>query len=268
MPVHAEFFKHRDFRGSVETFNLNNSRYRWVKFGSRLRNEISSLRANAYGGNNGHLYAMTNRNFTGDYAALNMRNGSTSWWSYVGGALNDDIESALLINRSENEVVLSLKDLILDDFKSGIDQALSGTPVKRRGNPTIYGSFWPGHDSSRKFATIEQNLKVEIDWWPDYDARVRYDLYFYLNGSGKAQVYVAWTHVWVEGGIFSRRIFNELNPQLVAGANRLTEELQALISVLSLCTFRDVYLLPGKQPSNNFGDLGNTKDDTMLVLVQ
>lgn len=269
MSVHADFFKHKDFSGSLQSFNLpNNYRYWWIKFGSPLKNEISSFRAHAHSGFNGNVYGMTDNNFLGDYASLNMGEGSTSWWNYVGGSLNDDIESALLINRNKNELVLGLKEYIAPDFISGMDEKLAGTQVSRSGEPRIYSLFWPGHDSSRTFVSIEQDLHVALDWWPDYDAQVRYDVFLYLDANRHIQGYVAWVYVWVEGGIFSGKIYNELQPKLVAGAGTLTEKIQAKLSLFSFTTFRDLYLMPGPKPSGSFGDAGNTKSDSTLVLVR
>jgi len=268
MAVYAEFFKHADFGGSMESFTLNNNwRYWWIKFGSTLGNEISSMRANAYSGYNGNVYGLTKRNFLGKFAALNMDEGWTSWWSYVGGDLNDDIESALLINRNKDELVIGLKDQIAATFVSGMDAALAGTQVSRKGDPRIFSLFWPGHDPTKKFVSIEQDLNVALDWWPDYDAQVRYDIYLYLNGAGNVQGYVAWVYVWVEGGIFTGDIFDSLQPQLVSGASTLTSQLQSQLAALSAFSFSRLYLLPGPPPSSSFGDIGDAKNDSTLVLV-
>jgi hypothetical protein len=176
MAIFAEFFKHAGFGGHTESYTLSNSwRYYWIKFGSALRNEITSLRANAYAGFHGNVYGFTNRDFLGDYAALNMSEGWTCWWSNVGGAMNDDIESALLINRNRNELALSLRDQIVAPFVDAFDEETAGTQVSRRGNPRVYSVFWPSFSPNRKFVRIEQDLRVALDWWPDYDARVRFE---------------------------------------------------------------------------------------------
>lgn len=269
MAVFSEFFKHRDFNGNLETFTLNNNyRYWWIKFGSTLRNEISSLRAHAYGGLKGNLYAMSENNFSGKYVSLNMQAGWTSRWNYIGDSFNDDIESALLINRSPREMEIELKDLIVPDFLEGFDAETRGTPVTRKGDPKVFTTFWPGFAPDRNFVSIEQDLNVEVDWWPDYSAQVRYDIYLYLNSSGNVWGYSYYPYVWVEGGIFSKKIFNELYPKLKNGAHTLTEKIQAKLSLLSFRRFRGLYLLPAGKPSANFGDRGHTKDNSTLVLVE
>lgn len=274
MAIHAEFFKHSNFGGYSESFSLNNNwRYYWIKFGSKLRNEITSLRANAHSGFDGNVYGLTRRNFLGEYASLNMSEGWTCWWSNVGGKLNDDIESALLINRNKTELVVELKEQIADTFTSKLDEKLAGTQASRKGDPKIYSVFWPNYDSSRKFVRIEQNLNIAVDWWPDYDARIRYDIYLYLDSNGKVQGYVAWTHVWVEGGVFSNKIHDELKPKIEDGASELNAELQNKLQAFSFVSFRRLYLLPGGEPSmpppsSNFGTTGNARDNSTLVLVQ
>lgn len=269
MSVYAEFFEHKDFGGSSESFYLNNSyRYWWIKFGSTFGNRISSFRGHAANGFNGNLFTMSQNNFSGKLISLNMSEGSTSWWNWVGSNYNDDIESALLVNRNKNEMLIELKTLILSDFISGLDDATSGTPVSRKGDPVVYTTFWPSFASDRNFVSIEQNLNVAIDWWPDYDAQVRYDIYLYLNGNGNVWGYSYYPYVWVEGGIFSRKIFNELYPKLKEGATTLTQKIQRKLSLLSFKKFNGLYLLPGNKPSANFGDYGDTRYNSTLVLVE
>lgn len=269
MAVYSEFYQHSNFGGTLEAFNLdNNYRYFWIKFGSALRNQISSIRGHASGGFKGNLFTMSEDHFSGKLISLNMEDGWTSWWSYVGDNYNDDIESALLVNRNHNETIIELKDLIMRDFISGFDEETSGTPVSRKGDPVIFTTFWPGFAPDRNFVSIEQNLNVEIDWWPDYDAQVRYDIYLYLNSNGNVWGYSYYPYVWVEGGIFSNKIFNELYPKLKNGADSLTKKIQTKLSLLSFKKFRGLYLLPGKKPSGNFGDFGHTRDNSTLVLVE
>lgn len=275
MAIYAEFFRHANFGGYTESFTLeNNWRYRWIKFGSQLGNEISSMRSNAYGGTHGNVYGFTGKDFLGSYASLNMSEGWTCWWSNVGGQLNDDIESAIMVNRNKSELVIELEALISGPFKTQFDEEISGTPVSRRGEPKIYSVFWPSFDSTKKFVRLEQNLRVEKSWWPDYDARVRYDIYLYRTSSGGIGGYVNWTHTWVEGGIFSNDILDELHPQLVNGGSVLTQEFQSQLVLLSLLSgsIQALYLLPGREPpmpppSSNFGHTGNAKENSTLVLV-
>lgn len=270
MAVFSEFYRHINFGTPAETFSLDNGwRYQWIVFGGTLGDEISSLRATGFGGMNGNVFAFTERNFLGGYAALNMGDGGTSWWSYVGDGLNDDVESAIIVNRNrDGEIVIDLKDQIAPEFVARLDERLSGTQVSRRGDPRVFTLFWPGHDPGKIFVSIEQDLNVALDWWPDYDAQVRYDIEVQLDGAGRVDAFVAWVYVWVEGGVFSGDIYDRLQPQLMAGASTLTEALRARLAQLGAFTFRDLYLLPGPPPSGSFGDIRNAKDGSTLVLVR
>jgi hypothetical protein len=268
MAVFAEFYKHINLGAPVETFTLDNGwRYMWIAFGSQLGNEISSLRANAYGGG-ANVYGFTERGYLGNYASLNMADGWTSWWSYVGDGLNDDIESAIMVNRSGGETLIAVRDQVSEEFATQLDAKLAGTQVSRKGDPRIFTLFWPGHDPSNIFVSIEQDLNVALDWWPDYDAQVRYDVHVYLTDSGTLDAYVAWVYVWVEGGVFSGDIFDSLQPQLVAGASTLTDAFRARLALFGGIRFSDAYLLPGPPPSDAFGDIRNARDGSTLVLVR
>lgn len=270
MTVYSEFYKHSNLGAPVEFFNLdNNWRYLWIRFGSNLGDEISSLRATAANGMGGNVYGFTENNFLGNYASLNMGDGWTSWWSYVGDGLNDDIETAIVVNRNEaGEIVLSLGDLVGPEFATQLDARVSGTQVSRNGDPRVYSLFWPGHDPSKIFVSIEQDLNVEIDWWPDYSAQVRYDIELQLTSEGRLDGWVAWVYVWVEGGIFSGDIYDSLQPKLFAGASTLTESIRGKLAAFNRIAFSDMYLLPGPPPSDSFGDLRNAKDGSTLVLIR
>ncbi|MAG97595.1 MAG: hypothetical protein QF797_12960 [Alphaproteobacteria bacterium] len=279
MAVFCEFFEHSNFAGdSVSYIADNDWRYHWVKFGSDLGNEITSLRANAYSGTGGNVYGFSERDFLGSFASLNMAQGWTCWWSNVGGAMNDDIESALLVNRNSNELRIGMAEQITDPFIEGLDEEIEDTQVSRQGNPRIYSVFWPSYDPTRKFVRIEQDLRVELDWWFDYDAQVQYDIYLFLDDNGAVNGNVAATNCWVEGGIFSGGILDDLCPRLEAGAETLTEQLQDQLAVVNFLAalggynFTRLYLLPGSDPvmpppSTNFGRIGNATEDSTLVLA-
>jgi len=278
MSVNCTFYKHSDFNGDSRAYSLSNSwRYWRVRFGSPLKNEITSFRASASDGTNGNVYGFTNSDYKGGFAALNIPEGWVSWWSNVGGSMNDDIESALLVNRNQDEFVLELGDMILDPFRDQVDAALAGEDASRKGNPRVYANLWPSHDPSRKFVSIEQDLRVAVSWWPDYDARMRYDIYFYLASPTEVRAYVAWVNTWVEGGVFSGKINDQLHPQVMAGVSQVNDELASQLPLLSLVAlsrgeFQRLYLLPGNEPkmpppNANFGRIGNSSENCCLVLT-
>jgi hypothetical protein len=268
MTVHVDFYRNKHFGGAVDPFT-SKGRYHGVIFGSKFRNRISSLRAHA-SGNSGQVYAFTEDNFLGPYVSCNLGNGGTSAWDSLGG-LNNDIESAVMINRGKNEVTLGLKEQMAPDFAAAMDKKLANTPVSRKGDPLVYTRFWPGYSPDKVFVSLQQGLHVEVPGiLPDYQAEVRYDIYLYLNKNGKVRGYVAWVYVWVEGGILSHKIHDALQPQLVAGASELNSKLQAKLAVFQGFTFTSLYLLPGPpplSPSKALGEMHNSSDDSTLVLA-
>jgi hypothetical protein len=278
MTVISQFYQHANFAGHAETFTtFTGSRWHWIKFGSALRNRVSSLRSNVVSRRAANVYGFTNNNFTGAFASLNVPTGWTCWWSYVGGALNDDIESALILRRDAKEMVQALKALIVPDFKTQFDAQAAGTQARRNGDPVVYGVFFPSYDPGSMLVRIEQNLTIELDCWWDYDARVRFDIQFRLIGN-QLDAYCKWFWVWVEGGVFSGRIFDELEPRMRDACAVLTTKLREKLALINLGAalagyrFGSVYILPGSPPSfppgGPFGRIGNSREDCCLVLTR
>jgi hypothetical protein len=278
MTVVTEFFEHANFGGASQTFNTNTgSRWHWIKFGSTLGNKVSSFRSNVVTGRAANVYAFKNNDFTGDFASLNVPTGWTCWWSNVGGQMNDDIESALILRRDSKEIVQALHALMVPDFKTQFDNQAAGTQVHRNGDPIIYALFFPSFDPGSMLVRIHQNLTVELDCWWDYDAWVRFDLQFTLSNN-QIDGFCKWFWVWVEGGAFSGQIFNQLEPKMQAACSTLTAALRDKLKLLNLGAalagyhFGAIYLLPGAQPSfppsGPFGRIGNSNEDCCLVLTR
>lgn len=278
MTVVSQFYEHRDFVGASDVFTtFTGSRWHWIKFGGALNNKASSIRSNVVSGRAANLYAFRNNDFTGNFASLNTPPGWTCWWSFVGAQMNDDIESALIIRRDAREIVQPLKALIAPDFKTEFDAEAAGTEAVRNGEPSIYGVFFPSFDPFSMLVRIEQNLTIELDCWWDYDARVQFDLQFVLNGN-QIDGYCKWFWVWVEGGVYSSRIFNELEPKMRAACGTLTEKIREKLALLNLGAaiagyrFGSIYVLPGSQPSfppgGPFGRIGDSHEDCCLVVTR
>jgi len=271
MAIHAAFFKDKNFTGDFDTRDLDDShRYRWVKYGSNFGDEISSFRAHAFGSHHGTVYAMTERDFTGKFISLNIKRNKFARWSSVGAALDDNIESVLMVNRNENEFELSLREVVITQFDTTLD-ILLGTQIFREGRPDVFTTFWPAYDPTHNFASIGQNLYIKLDNWPDYEARVQYDIFFSLNKSGHLQLRVKWMQIWVDSGLMSNHVLNELKPRLLENISFLTENLRFELTPntenLPAGKFKGVYLLPGPLPTTAIGDKGDTKSNSTLVLV-
>ncbi|WP_345581508.1 hypothetical protein [Nonomuraea rosea] len=255
----------RDFQGISKTSVSENFRYYWNRWGA-TNDVFSSMRAWGQG-HRGTAYAFEHINFDGRFAALNVNNGASSWWSYFGSAFNDVVSSSLIVAREPNDIVVPLRQQVAPTFASIFDAQTAGTQLSRVGDPRVYGTFFPGHDASRVFITIDQNLNVEISNWPDYSANVKYDVEFYLSG-GKLHGYARWSRVWVESGLFSSRVHDRIAPRLHGAKGDITSAIESQLAVFSTRNFSSVYLLPGPQPDmNQFGFFARYDDDVCLAVV-
>jgi hypothetical protein len=293
MTVTATLFEHQDFGGTANSFSTaDGARYRGVQLG-QLANQVTSLRATASAGKDGNVYGFTNRDFDGRFACLNMPEGWTSWFSNVG-PLNDDIESALLVNRDKEEANLDATFWLANAFASKLDEMLAGKPVRRDGDPIVSSVFFPSYDPTRVFLRIKQNLVVEVDVGAnaeilgvqvlpsdliidDYHSYIAYDIALDLQSITRMRAEVAWVTTWVESGLFTDDVSDQLSSEAMDGVGPLNQALGALgdlsevIAAFRKRFFSKPYLLPGglpnmPPPDANFGTIGDSNDGATIVL--
>ena len=248
MTVIATLFEHQDFGGVANTFSTPaGERYRGVRLG-QLANEVTSLRATSSGGKDGNVYGFTNRDFDGRFASLNMPEGWTCWWSNVG-SLNDDIESALLVNRDKEEASLDAGFWLANAFATKLDEKLAGKPVRR-----------------------DSDLIID-----DYHSYIAYDIALNLQSITRMRAEVAWVTTWVESGLFTDDVFDQLSGEAMGAVGDLNQALGALgdltevIAAFRKRFFSQPYLLPGMLPNMpppdaNFGAMGDSNDGATIVL--
>ncbi len=125
-----------------------------------------------------------------------------------------------------------------------------GSKAKRKGDPTLTWTMFPQGVShlnpARRYLKISQRLQIIISAWPDYDARITYHFHLFLDNAGRLRGNVSRWHYWVEGGIKSGAIADQLEPSVIAGMKKLNEKLDEQLGNIAF-TFSDVYLLPGRQ---------------------
>lgn len=268
--LNAAFSKHSNHAGSTRwyTHSGGNYRYHWIRFGSPLKNEISSIFGQKVDDNDYRIISYSGRNFNNKYIGLNV-NGSWAQLTYVGGRMNDTIESALLVKRSTSpELNINVKSLLSNRLKDKLDDVLSGSPASRVGSPKVYALMWPGHAPDKKLIRIEQKIRIDVPNWAwDYDAKIKYDVYLYKNSSGKLRGYVSHWHYWIEGGVWTSKIADVLRPQVINGMSTLNSELQSVLSMYSGFSLQSMYILPGNPPGNGLWYEGHQKDNATVVLV-
>ncbi|MFC8923111.1 hypothetical protein [Cellulosimicrobium sp. NPDC057127] len=270
MTVISVLWQHRDFQGFTRTVSTGSGRYRWMRYGSQANDELSSERAWGIG-HRGHTFAFEHRDFAGRFAALNVDDGGSSWWSYYGGAFNDVASSSIVVAREQaaREIELGLRDLIAPRFTSLFDAETAGTRLSRRGDPRVYGTFFPTWDLDRVFVTIDQDLRVDVPDWFDYDANVRYFIAFFVAADGVLGARAVRSSVWVEGGVLSSTVMDRIKGRLHGAKPLITRALEAQLSLFERLRFADVYLLPGSRPDLGLaGYSGRNEDDVTLVAVR
>jgi hypothetical protein len=297
MSVTAMFWEHKDFGGFSTTSDSGPFRYFWNKYGGAHNDAFSSMRAWA-AGNRGNAYAFEDINFDGEFAALNVGGKySSAWWSYFGDDFNDKVSSSLIVARAPQaaETEVPLKANVSAQFAPIFDAKTAGKPVSRDGDTRVYATYFPSYDPNKAFATIDQALKVQVriplktrikiwnpfgdDWiieidlgdfrWSDYAARVKYDVSFFVAQDGSLQGQADWVTVWVEGGVFSQKVFDDLKPPLVAAAADVTAAIQSALALFARSRFSDAYLLPGPPPDMDLaGFKARYDDDVTLVVVK
>lgn len=270
MAVMATLWQHQDFQGFAKSnATSGNQRYVWNRWGA-TNDVFSSMRAWSLG-HRGNAYAFEHSNFDGRFAALNVGGAfSSSWWSHLG-PLSDRVSSSLIVSRDPrgNEIEVPARQQVAARFRTMFDAQTAGTQLRRRGEPRVYGNFFPGFDIGRVFLRIDQDLTVVLNNWPDYDANVKYDIEFFVDGGGRLRGYCRWSHVWVESGIFSGTVSERISPKLHGAKAQLTAAIQGQLDLFGGRVFRDVYLLPGPVPDmNQFGFMAAHTDDVILVVVR
>jgi hypothetical protein len=207
--------------------------------------------------------------FGGDFVEIGVaKNGAASFRNLTDHAFNDKTRSLLLVNASKGpEFRVSFRDKFLGTWNTTIDKEL-GSKASRKGDPLMTWAAFPESTSylspDQIYLLIQQRLNINIDWWPDYDARIAYHLYLYLDGANKLQGYVQRWSVWVEGGAKTGQIMGQLKPKVESGMTTINAKLKESFS--SLPAFKAFYYLPGRQLGPVTGvEAGTTWDDVTLV---
>ncbi len=244
---------------------------------------ISSARVNASTAADGHLILFAPPfpifsfpDYDGFFVQITNRKNSGSDYDVdhlSAHGINNRTTNILLAaaNKGGFEIRMSFRDLFLQKWKDEIDPLLGGD-ADRVGNPTLTWTMFPSGvshlSSTRRYLKIYQKLNINVPWWPDYDASITYHLYLYLDGSGHLRGHVARWAYWVEGGLKSGQIADQLEPKVITGMGALNNQLDTELGSFSAFTFQDLYYLPGRQTSRKPTGVfsGWTTDDVTLVL--
>lgn len=210
--------------------------------------------------------------FTGAFhQAANQRGASKALDMNFPGFDNAARSALLVATRRQPEFRLSFRDAFLDKWKNTLDGLLAGSKAKRDGNPTLTWELFPKGVShlnpDHAYLRIHQDLDIELDWWPDYEAPVTYHIFLFVNGAGNLRGHVQRWAYWVEGGAKSDDIAEKLEPKVIQGMGTLNNELSSSLSAFDGLGLNDVYYLPGRQTGTTPGQVsGTTWQDVTIVI--
>jgi hypothetical protein len=208
--------------------------------------------------------------YTGFFVQLTNSGSSPQNVNLSTHGFNNVPRSALLVASNRGgELRLSFRDLFLNKWKDTLDDVLSGG-AKRKGDPTLTWHMFPkgvSHlQAGRTYLRIRQDLDIEIDWWPDYEAWIQYHVFLFINSSGNPRGAVHRWEYWIEGGAKSDDIEDELKPAVINGMDTLNAELTSTLSDFDGFGLNDLYYLPGRQLSASSTVTGSTTDDVTIVV--
>lgn len=267
MSLGIEIFRDANLAGpSVYFFHGDEARYYTVGAGGlgAVGNDAVSSLSLACVDSNSAIYLFEDFNFKGRYARWDCDGTGNVNVSYVGDDFNDITSSLLSVHRSGLELSVALGLTYREQIAGEIDTQLADFSATRNGDPIITWEMWPSFSPTRKYVVIRQRLVVDVPDWPwDYDAEFRYYVYFYLDGDGRLRGYVEWVYAWVERGIWSGKVMEQVWP-LVSfdGAAAANEFLDGITNSIPL-SFQALYYLPGAGAS-----VGDVEDDITMVLVK
>lgn len=178
---------------------------------------------------------------------------------------NDRTSSILLVRRFAVELPpLALGNLGSPSLRDQLAEMVENAPrLSLRGDPIITWDLWPSFSPSRKYVYLRAPVRVDIPNWFDYDAEVRFWIYFYINSSGKLRGYLDWYGAWVEGGAKTDDILDRLSDGLAESVGEINSRITEAVETFEACTFVRLYYLPGRAQHT-----GHVNDDVSMVLVK
>ena len=265
--IGSRFYQHANYHGwSFYVDHAPGWVYRLLtSVGSSYNDAISSLYVTVSAGDRGEAILFEHGRFVGRYARFPGTPGTTAWTGYVGGFINDRTSSILAVRRfsPEREVPIALGSLGLrgqvEEYMAGIDR------ISLRGAPVITWDMWPEFSPSRRYIYLRIPVRVDVPYWFDYDAEIRYWIYLYVDGAGGLHGYTDWYGCWVEGGVKSGSIADRIMSELPSTLGAIDTRLAGAFSLVTplVGPLERQYFLPGK-----VGATGHTDDDVTVVLVK
>jgi hypothetical protein len=246
--------------GSGETYRRMALMPQW--FGG-LGNCISSAALGVTGEEEGgRVILFDGYAYGGRYATFAADGGQVVSIPHVGTFIDNRTSSVLVVREYAGEI----GPFALGDFgmRERVDQFISDqSRVRVRGDVTVTWDMWPSFYRSRRFVYLEIPVKFIVPYWFDYDGKIRYWIYLYIDVEGNLCGHTQYYDAWVEGGMKHDEIYRNLLQRLPDTGVEIDKILETDLTLLnSGGPFERQYFLPGTAR-----DHGRTGDDVSLVLV-
>ena len=275
MSIWTRLYEHSNYRGRSTFANLPYTTpvttylrisKSWLD-SANLHDRISSLEIGSSGWESGgRVILFQHSHYRGRYALFNANPGSTVRVPNLSAeSFNDSTSSALIVRQYTREMgPLALGSMGSPDLRTQIQDQVSGIPrIRMRGTPIITWDLWPGFSPSRKYVYLRVPIRVDVPNWYDYDAELRFWLYFYIDSNGRARGFVNWYGAWVEGGILTGKILDRLMSDIPGQLGSVNASITDALSMLEVFQFVGLYYLPGTAAHT-----GNVTDDVSIVFVK
>lgn len=265
-------YQHASYGGwSYLLMQPQGSRYRNVRYiGDGYNDQASSLKVLESQGERGLAILFENVPYEGRYATFPGESGGTAATGNVGPFINDLTSSLMLVRRAppEREIPFTLGGILrpeIQQFATSISQQVS-----LRGQPIVTWDMWPDFSPSSKYVYLRVPVTVHVPGWFDYSAEIRYWIYPWVDGQGQLKAYVAAYGCWVEGGILSGTVADQIMQALPGTVGTVNTKIDDLMRAMVIFgPYTECYLLPGTSGYPGTAPVtGNTTDDVTVVLVR
>lgn len=276
MSIWARFYEHADYGGrsayarllyqnTPDTPTYLKLSKSWLN-NANLHDKISSLKVGAGSDQSGVVILFEREKYRGRYTMFPCTPGTTVGTPWIGGTFNDITSSILFVRQFTLEETITFGNLGSPTVRDEIGSLIAAeSRLSLRGNPVITWDMWPSDAPSSKYVYIRIPVVVSVPYWWDYDAEVRFWIYFYINTSNKVRGYVAWYGAWVEGGVITGSVLDDLMEKIAGKVGVINELISSKLEELQSYDFVRLYYLPGRGRASS---TGHVDDDVTLVLVK
>lgn len=207
--------------------------------------------------------------YRGPFEPVSSGTGEDNIASAMQHRAGDRVSVLLVTHPCPKPVAIRLSESVGAEAASAVDDTIEDLEeLTRVGNIVFSWEMWPDFDPTRKFVRIDVPLRIKVRGWFNFDARVTYYLYVYIDNRSRLNGYVRWIETWVDGGTIGAGLNDRLNIRAVEASGRVVHLLNEVLGELNEREWSSCYLMPGSVPADISEEYcGHTDDDVSLILV-